>query len=130
MDSETVVNKKTFKGSAILIGRPSVFGNPFSHLAHSRAEVNVPDRYTAITRFANWLITGNDPDIRRSPQPIRDAIRRGELDNELPLMCFCAPLACHGDVLDEIRTAEILATAIADPHQFLRHIELRILAKC
>ena len=28
----TVRNKKTYKGTGIYIGRPSVFGNPYSHL--------------------------------------------------------------------------------------------------
>ena len=126
----TVVNKKTFRGVAILIGRPSVFGNLFSHLTHSRAEVVVPDRYTAIMRYASWVVTGIDPHLKRPPMAIRDAIRRGKLDKQLPLMCFCAPLACHGDVLDEIRTPEKLASAITDPVEFLRRISLRIKNKC
>lgn len=126
----TVVNKKTFRGVAILIGRPSVFGNPFSHLSHSRAEVVVPDRYAAIMRYASWVVTGKDPELKRPPTSIHAAIRRGALDKPLPLMCFCAPLACHGDVLDEIRSPEKLEAAIADPEEFLRTIILRIKNKC
>ncbi len=126
----TVVNKKTIWGAAILIGRPSVFGNPFSHLSHSRAEVIVPDRYTAIMRYASWVVTGKDPEIKRPPTSIREAISRGELDKQLPLMCFCAPLACHGDILDEIRTPDKLAAAVANPEEFLRTIILRINNKC
>jgi len=126
----TVVNKKTFRGVAIPIGRPSVFGNPFSHLNCSRAEVVVPDRYTAIMRYASWVVTGKDPEIKMPSTSIREAIRRGELDKQLPLMCFCAPLACHGDVLDEIRTPEKFEAAIADPEEFLRIISLRIKSKC
>ena len=125
-----VVNKKEYRGDAIPIGRPSVFGNPFSHLLHSRAEVVVPDRYTAIMRFAAWLVTGTDPDLKRPPTPIHAAIRRGELDKRLPLICFCAPLACHGDVLDEIRTPGNLGAAIANPGEFLRRISERIQPKC
>ena len=115
---------------AILIGRPSVFGNPFSHLSHSRAEVVVTDRYTAIMRYATWVVTGKDPQLKRPPTSIHAAIRRGGLDKQLPLMCFCAPLACHGDVLDEIRTPEKLAAAIGDPKEFMRTISLRIKNKC
>ena len=126
----TVVNKKTFNGVAILIGRPSVFGNPFSQLSHSRAEVVVPDRYTAIMRYASWVVTGIDPQLERQPTSICEAIRRGVLDRPLPLVCFCAPLACHGDVLDEIRTPEKLTAAVADPQEFLRMISLRIKNKC
>ena len=127
---ERVMNKKYFVGHGIYIGRPSVYGNPFSHLSYSRAEVVVPDRYTAIMRFATWVVTGKDPQLRRPPTSIHAAIRRGELDKQLPLMCFCAPLACHGDILDEIRTPEMLAAAIADPEEFLRRISLRIKNKC
>jgi len=126
----TVVNKKTFWGAAILIGRPSVFGNPFSHLSYSRAEVVVADRYTAIMRYASWVVTGKDQQLKRPPTSIHAAICRGALDKPLPLMCFCAPFACHGDILDEIRTPEKLAAAIADPEEFLRIISLRIKSKC
>ena len=126
----TVVNKKTFRGVAILIGRPSVFGNPFSHLSYSRAEVVVADRYTAIMRYAAWVVTAKDPELKKPPTSIHAAIRRGELDRQLPLICFCAPLACHGDVLDEIRTPDKLAAAVANPEEFLRTISLRIKNKC
>ena len=76
------------------------------------------------------MVTGKDPEIKMPPTSIREAIRCGELDKQLPLMCFCAPLACHGDVLDEIRTPEKLTVAIADPQDFLRMISLRIKSKC
>jgi|GEM_PF-1442963 len=126
---QTVVNKRTFRGVAIPIGRPTIFGNPFSHLSHSRAEIVVSDRYTAIMRYASWVVTGKDPQLKRPPTSIHEAIRRGELDKPLTLMCFCAPLACHGDVLDEIRTPEKLTAAVADPQDFLRMISLRIKSK-
>ena len=89
-NKHTVVNKKTFRGVAISIGRPSIFGNPFSHLSHSRADVVVPDRYTAIMRYASWLVTGKDPQLKRPPTSIREAIRRGELPPLLPTRrTFC-----------------------------------------
>lgn len=75
--------------SDIYIGRgqDSKWGNPFSHLKHSAAEFPADDRAHAIALYDVW--------IRKQP----------ELMAALPelkgkrLGCWCAPLACHGDVL-------------------------------
>lgn len=71
----------------IYIGRPSKWGNPFV-LGRDG------DRSQVIAKYAAWLTT----------QPA--------LLNALPelkgktLGCYCAPLACHGDVLAELANKE------------------------
>lgn len=67
------------------------FGNPFSHKAVSRAEFRVATRQEAIERYEAWLL--------QQPQLIA-RIKR-ELRGKI-LGCWCAPLACHGDVLARI----------------------------
>jgi hypothetical protein len=74
------------RGSAtydVYIGRPSKFGNPFLVGEDgSREEV--------ISLYREWILT----------QPeLLDALH--ELKGKR-LGCYCAPLACHGDVLAEM----------------------------
>lgn len=73
----------------VYIGRPSKWGNPFS-IGHygTRDEV--------IARYRRYLDT--------KPELIRDA--KKELRDKV-LGCWCAPKACHGDVLAEIVNAEV-----------------------
>jgi len=81
-----VLNKRTDKIpiDAIYVGRPSEWGNPFSiGRDGTREEV--------IEKYKRWLpgaIDGKLFDIR-------------ELKNK-DLVCWCAPLPCHADVLLEL----------------------------
>jgi hypothetical protein len=73
------------------IGRPSCWGNPFSHLEQSRAEFKVATREEAISKYREWLLS--------QPELVERA--KAELRGKV-LGCFCRPLSCHGDVLVEI----------------------------
>ena len=70
--------------SAIYIGRPSAFGNPFRIGPDG-------DRSDVIRKYASW--------IRSRPNLMEKA--RRELRGK-DLVCYCAPYDCHGDVLLEI----------------------------
>lgn len=85
-----VLNKYKERGipiGAVYIGRPSKWGNPFA-IGPSQ------DRETVIRLYRDWIQT--------QPQLIEAAKR--ELKGK-DLVCFCAPCACHGDVLLEIANA-------------------------
>ncbi len=92
-----VVNKRSGRGG-VYIGRPSPLGNPFTHLeARSRAEVRVGSRAEAIARYGSWLdeqLAAATP-ARAVYERLLSQARRGDLT----LVCWCAPLSCHGDVL-------------------------------
>lgn len=78
-----VLNKRTSQ-DGVYIGRPSKFGNPFVIGQHG-------DRAQVIKRFEEWLL--NQPRlIEAAKQELRGK----------NLVCWCAPLACHGDVLIRI----------------------------
>ena len=71
----------------VYIGRPSKWGNPFSHLAGTLADFKVVSREEAIASYENWIMKQADlladlPDLR------------GKI-----LGCWCSPKACHGEVL-------------------------------
>ena len=71
----------------VYIGRPSKWGNPFViGVDGTRAEV--------IEKYREWIAT--------SPTLLADA--KKELRGKV-LGCYCAPQACHGDVLVEIANA-------------------------
>lgn len=67
----------------IYIGRPSKWGNPFS-IGKDGTRQEVIDKYR------EWILNHDDL--------LLDIL---ELDGKV-LGCWCAPKACHGDVLVEI----------------------------
>jgi hypothetical protein len=73
----------------VYIGRPSKWGNPYSHLPSTIARFKVLNRALAIQAYEPWL--------RSSPQLM--AALPELVDGDKPLACYCAPLACHGDIL-------------------------------
>ncbi len=81
----------------VYIGRPSKWGNPFTHIADRKtaAQFVVATREEAVRRYEAWVRT----------QPHLMAAL-GELRGKT-LACWCKPLSCHGDVLarlaDEVR---------------------------
>lgn len=87
-----VLNKRFDKIplTAIYVGRPTRWGNPYSHLAHSTAEWRVESRAAAIEAYAAWILTRPDllvclPELRG-----RD------------LVCWCSPAPCHANILLEL----------------------------
>ena len=81
-----VVNKYhgNYPAGAVYIGRPGKWGNPFSiGKDGTRAEV--------IAKYRT-MICDNPAMIEQAKRELRGR----------NLICFCAPQACHGDVLLEI----------------------------
>ncbi len=74
----------------IYIGRPSKWGNPFSHLENTMAEFKVASREEAIEKYREWI--NNKPDLLNSLLELKNKI----------LGCWCSPKSCHGDVLIEL----------------------------
>jgi hypothetical protein len=74
----------------IYIGRPSKWGNPFSHLPDTLAEYAVSSREEAIEKYKEWLPT--QPNLISSLHELKGKI----------LGCWCYPKSCHGDFLVEL----------------------------
>lgn len=68
---------------AVYIGRPSKWGNPFQIGKHG-------DRAMVVTSYRAWLC--DQPDLMASLPELRGR----------DLVCWCAPMRCHGDVLLEL----------------------------
>jgi hypothetical protein len=69
---------------AVYVGRPSPYGNPYTHLpGGTAAKFRVSSREEAIRMFEERVL----PTLDLSPLRGRD------------LVCWCAPKSCHADVL-------------------------------
>jgi len=79
----------------IYIGRPSIWGNPFSHEEGTLAKYKVASREEAVQAYEKWFLD--------KPELVAHAKRtlKGKI-----LGCWCSPKACHGDVLAKIVNEE------------------------
>ncbi len=83
---ELVVNRREARYD-VYIGRPSKWGNPFSHLNSPLAEFRVKNRAEAIARYEEWI--QQQPHLMAALPELKGKV----------LGCWCKPHACHGDVL-------------------------------
>jgi hypothetical protein len=82
---------------AVYVGRPSKWGNPFTHITGDHPNPNVTivaSRNEAIDRYEEWLMA--------HPELVVAAQR--ELRGK-HLICYCAPSRCHADILLRIANA-------------------------
>jgi hypothetical protein len=77
--------------------RSSVLGNPFSHKDGTLAKFRVADRAAAVAAYRPWL----KEQMRLGGPVLVELERLVSLarSGDLVLVCVCAPLACHGDVV-------------------------------
>ena len=83
-------NKKTgdAPADAVYIGRPSKWGNAYSHLPGTLARFQVASRDEAIAAF--------ERDLLANPRWVAKV--KAELRGK-DLVCWCYPLRCHGEIL-------------------------------
>jgi hypothetical protein len=93
----SVRNKRSWKGAGEYIGRPSVLGNPF-FLADKNDDAM---RHRVIKDYKFWITQH----IHNKNKPVLEELVRlakiAEL-GDLNLICWCAPKACHGDIIKRI----------------------------
>lgn len=78
-----VLNKRN-SANGVYIGRPSKWGNPFV-IGKDGSRNDVVQKYEEYIRLQPDLILAAKKELKGKD-----------------LVCFCAPLACHGDVLLKI----------------------------
>lgn len=89
----------------VYIGRPTKWGNPWSHKNNTLAEFQVNTREEAIENYRKWL-SGEDFENVLIEQ------RKWILKN-LPCLkdkilgCWCAPKSCHGEILLDLLNKEV-----------------------
>lgn len=90
-----VLNKRRhgIPAGAVYVGRPSKWGNPFSS-APARSKFSVQSSSDPIAAYRAWIVT--QPALVAALPELRGR----------HLVCWCAPAACHADVLLECANAE------------------------
>jgi len=90
----SIVNRKTYRGEGVYIGRPSLLGNPFRIGEHGT-------RDAVISKYRAWLWR----QIQQQNEVYRELLRLAEVarKGDLTLICWCKrpnrPVSCHGDIL-------------------------------
>ena len=74
----------------VFIGRGSKWGNPFSWRPSQFNIIPCASREEAIEKYRDYIL--DSPDLVAALPELRDKV----------LGCYCAPLACHGNVLAEL----------------------------
>ena len=92
MKNIIVVNKRDFKGDGIYVGRGkgSVLGNPFEMKSEA-------DRERVIGEYRVWLWEKVKEKGKVFDELVR--IKRLAQQEDVYLVCWCKPKACHGDVI-------------------------------
>lgn len=77
--------------TVVYIGRPSVLGNPFPMQFESQ-------RASVVAAYRKWLQArySDDASVFAELHQLADRVKAGE---SIALQCWCAPCACHGDVI-------------------------------
>lgn len=84
--STRVVNRRV-DSFDVYIGRPSKWGNPYSHKKDTLAEFKVKSRSAALAAYEEWI--RSQPELLAALPELKDKV----------LGCWCKPKACHGDIL-------------------------------
>lgn len=86
---------------AVYVGRPSKWGNPFTHLKKdTQAKFKVKTREEAVENYRQWIEWGGGGYLRKYLEELRGK----------DLVCWCAPEPCHADVLLGLANAPRPAT--------------------
>lgn len=82
----------------VYVGRPSIWGNPYSHLNGTEEAFKTKNREESIELYEKWVLS-QDHLIKLLPT-LKDKV----------LGCWCSPKPCHADVL--VKLANCIDTKI------------------
>ena len=104
-----IVNKDK-KPYNFFIGRPTNWGNPFSHIPDSLADVIVSSREESIECYRRWLAKEDFLDLRKDK---RDWILNNvHFLKDKILGCYCdiSKERCHGEILKKLAEGESISS--------------------
>lgn len=78
----------------VYVGRPSVLGNPFEIGRDG-------DREEVIAKYEHWLKARLQNENSAQSQAIEQLANEVRVDGKVQLVCWCAPLRCHAEVIRE-----------------------------
>ena len=89
--SSRVVHCKKEKYN-IYVGRPSKWGNPFSHKKGTLAKYLVSSRDEAVSKHREWITKGEGVYLLKDIKELKGKV----------LGCWCSPKPCHAEILAEL----------------------------
>ncbi len=102
----TVVNRHTYKGPGLYIGRGTPLGNPYRIGEHGTRE-------QVIEKYRVWLRGQWQANTPAKRELIR--LARMHADGEdIFLVCSCRPLPCHADVVKDAIEKIAAAMSVSD----------------
>lgn len=90
-----------FTSEVVYVGRGSALGNPFSHKTSKYETVQVSSRKEAIEKYEEYILEKIKYRCAEN-SAIQECVSKLIKHRRLVLGCYCAPLACHGDVLARV----------------------------
>lgn len=91
--------------TVVYVGRPSIFGNPWSHMPNTTAIHKVATRKDAIDAYRQWLTETLSNPATNTPYwfnienvMVHKIVKHGHLT----LLCWCAPLPCHANIIASV----------------------------
>jgi hypothetical protein len=103
-----VVNKYKHKPTLndVFIGRPSLYGNPYSHMSNTAALYRTSSRDEAVNKYREYILNRRQHDdaFAQSLNDLANKAKQGDVN----LVCYCHPLRCHGQILKELLESEYL----------------------
>jgi hypothetical protein len=76
----------------VYIGRPSKWGNPYSHKNGTTAKYKTDTRAEAIEKYREYILYGDGKHLLKDLHELKGKT----------LGCWCSPLPCHGDILSQL----------------------------
>jgi hypothetical protein len=95
------------------VGRPSKWGNPFSYIGGTQAEIVLENREESIEAYRQWLAGEAFQDLLpEKRQWILDNVYR--LKGKI-LGCWCYPKKCHAEILIDLANGKSIKTEEKKP---------------
>ena len=99
----------------IYIGRPTIFGNPWSFKGGTKADFIVATREESVANYEKWLKGSDFKDVLQE--------QRKQILERLPslkgktLGCWCYPRLCHGVILEKMANSLESDSARVERHE-------------
>lgn len=104
------------------IGRPSILGNPYSHLPEEEtlAVYKCNSREEAIEKYSSYfdLMYGSNLEFTKIIDEIYEKYKQGE---DIYFECFCHPEPCHGDVISKKLSGRLLKEKMQEMKKMFRN---------
>ena len=109
MNIIVVHHKRSSEPNTVYVARPSVLGNPFSHLTYAKGTEHVPTVEVAVSKYKEWLMEHINTSAAVC-DALNQIINVGERTGTVHLACWCkdelkpSPKdhACHAEVIREV----------------------------